>query len=185
MANDNAMKAKPHQKTSEDPPKANASGESTFELRILRSIRRVIRAVDIHSKKLFSKTNLTGPQLLSLMVVGNEGPLTSVELGRHVYLSPSTIVGILDRLEAKGLVTRTRDTTDRRKVHIDVTPEGQKILALSPMPLQDKLADALSTLPESEKSILATSLERIVELMEAEEIDAAPILQTGEIDTGR
>ena len=50
------------------------------------------------------------------------------------------------------------------------------------MPLQDKLSDALSTLPDPEKSMLASSLERIVELMEAEEIDAAPILQTGEID---
>ena len=151
------------------------------ELRILQSIRRIIRAVDIHSRKLLSTSKLTGPQLLSLITIAESGPLTSVDLGKRVYLSPSTIVGILDRLEDKELVSRKRDREDRRKVFVEVTPKGQEVVENAPSPLQDKLADALGKLPDLERATIALSLQRIVDLMEAGQIDAAPILETGPI----
>jgi DNA-binding MarR family transcriptional regulator len=158
-----------------------ASLPENYELRILQSIRRIIRAVDIHSRKLFSTSKLTGPQLLSLITIAENGPLTSVDLGKQIYLSPSTIVGILDRLEQKELVSRTRDREDRRRVFVEVTPTGRKVVEDAPSPLQDRLAEALINLPDLERATIALSLERIVDLMEAGQIDAAPILETGPI----
>lgn len=101
------------------------------------------------------------------------------KLAEEVDLSASTVVGIVDRLEKKGLLRRDRSTQDRRQVLISVTEEGAIVASESPSPMQDRLAAALDALPELERAAIALSLERIVELMEIRQIDAAPILDTG------
>jgi DNA-binding MarR family transcriptional regulator len=159
-----------------DKPSDDPRGE---ELRILRALRRIIRAVDIHSRRLFASSQLTGPQLVSLLTLSERGPMTAVDLGKQIHLSPSTLVGILDRLENKGLVSRQRDLKDRRRVFLSVTEKGRSLSEAAPSPLQDRLADALKQIPSAERATLAASLERIVDLMEARHLDAAPILETG------
>jgi len=152
-----------------------------LDLRILRALRRIIQAVDIHSRKLSSQYQITAPQLVTLLCIAEYGPMTTSEIGLHVHLSNSTVVGILDRLEAKNLVKRERGTTDRRLVHVSATEEGVNLVRSAPSPLQDMFADALHGLPELEQTAIALSLERIVELMEAKDIDAAPMLELGEM----
>ena len=152
-----------------------------LDLRILRSLRRIIQAVDIHSRKLASQYKITTPQLVTLLCVVEHGPTTTSNIGREVHLSNSTIVGILDRLEAKGLVHRQRSTEDRRLVLVSATEAGAALIGSAPSPLQDVFAKALVGLPELEQTAIALSLERIVELMEAKSIDAAPVLELGEM----
>jgi DNA-binding MarR family transcriptional regulator len=96
--------------TNQDPEVPKAS----YDLRILQALRRIIRAVDIHSHKLSTQHKITGPQLACLMAIKEEVPLTSGNLAKKVYLSPSTVVGIVDRLEEKKLVKRNRSSKDRR-----------------------------------------------------------------------
>ncbi len=153
-----------------------------FDLRVFQALRRIIRAVDLHSRKLAAKHKITGPQLVCLLSVAEREPVTPSAIARHVHLSPSTVIGILDRLDAKGLVTRERDLTDRRLVQVSLTEEGNALVASAPSPLQDTLAAAMNQLPEAERSAIAESLDRIVEMMEVRHIDAAPILETGPID---
>lgn len=152
------------------------------DLRILQSLRRIVRSIDIHSRKLSMRHDVTAPQLITLLAICGQGPLTIAKLSKEVHLSPSTLVGIIDRLEGKKLVTRQRSVADRRKVMIQVTEQGKKFAEDAPSPLQETLAKALVDLSDLEQSTIALSLERIVELMEAKELDAAPILQTGAIE---
>ncbi len=98
-----------------------------YELRILQALRRIIRAVDIHSHKLTTRHKITGPQLGCLMAIKESGPVTSAKLAQKVFLSPSTIVGIIDRLEEKKLVQRSRDSKDRRLIHIYITKARGRI----------------------------------------------------------
>lgn len=147
-----------------------------YELDVLRSLRRIIRAVDIYSRKLKSEYDLTVPQLVCLRVASDHGPLTSAALAQQVYVSPSTVVGILDRLEARGLVERTRSSNDRREVHVAVTDTGRKLAAQGPSPLQNGLSTALKRLPELEQATIALSLQKVVEMMEARDMDVAPML---------
>jgi len=151
----------------------------SYELRILQALRRIIRAVDIHSYKLASQHRITGPQLACLLAVKESGPLTGANLAKKVYLSPSTLVGIVDRLEEKGLVRRQRDSKDRRQVHISITAAGKRLVAEAPSLLQDTLAQALVELPELEQVSITLALEKLVDLMEARHIGAAPVLETG------
>jgi DNA-binding MarR family transcriptional regulator len=167
---DHARKAR--RKPAPAPPRA-------LDLRILRALRRIIQAVDIHSNKLASRHQITTPQLVTLLCVTEEGPLTPSDIAARVHLANSTVVGILDRLEAKALIQRTRGETDRRQVFVQATPAGHALAQSAPSPLQDTFADALHRLPELEQTAIALSLERIVELMEARDLDAAPVLTPG------
>ena len=151
----------------------------SYELRILQALRRIIRAVDIHSHKLATQYKITGPQLGCLLAVKESGPITSTKLAQKVYLSPSTIVGIIDRLEEKKLVERNRDSKDRRLIHICITETGKQLVTAAPSLLQDTLVSALVELPDEEQISITIALEKLVDLMEVGHISAAPILETG------
>lgn len=153
-----------------------------YDLRVFQALRRVIRAVDLHSRKLVAQHAITGPQLICLTTISEHQPISASRIAQEVHLSPSTVVGILDRLEAKDLVRRERDTNDRRVVHVFVTEPGTMLLQSAPPPLQGTLADAMLELPDAEQAAIIEALERIVDMMEAREIDAAPILETGPLD---
>jgi DNA-binding MarR family transcriptional regulator len=153
-----------------------------FDVVVLRSLRRIIRAVDLYSSRLRSQHGITGTQLLCLVAVSGAGNATATELSREIQLSASTLVGVLDRLEAKNLIYRTRDAGDRRRVLISLTETGKSLVRNAPSPLQANLANGLKNLSKLEQEAIALSLEKVVGLMEAEELDAAPILDTGRLD---
>lgn len=171
-------------KTEKPAAAPKVSATDAPEKRVLRALRQIIRAVDLHSKRLKTSHGITGPQLVTLLCVAEHESITPSEIGREVQLSNSTIVGILDRLEAKGYIERERSAQDRRNVNVTVTAEGRKLVEHAPSPLQDRLSDSLRTLHPTEQIAILSSLERIAELMGADDIDAAPILYPGTIDSG-
>ncbi|WP_036228431.1 MarR family winged helix-turn-helix transcriptional regulator [Marinobacterium jannaschii] len=155
-------------------------GESDICDEVLVSLRRIIRAVDLHSRRLVNQYGLTGPQALVLKaILGAEG-LTAGELARKVSLSQATITDILKRLEQRGLVSRQRSDSDRRKVFVFSTQKAVEIVASAPPLLQDTFVDRLTQLRDWEQTLLLSSLQRVAELMDAETIDAAPLLTTGQ-----
>lgn len=151
----------------------------TCGFRILSAIRRIIRAVDIHSRKLNSEFNITTPQMICLYELMRNNGMTLSELTKAVSLNISTVNGIVDRLETKGLLTRQRSAVDRRKVLLHITDNGKRIIRKAPSLLQDRLASELRKLPELEQVTIAMSLERIVGLMEAQDIETSPNLVSG------
>ncbi len=154
------------------------------DLRIIQSLRRIIRATDLFSRRLVKQHKITGPQLMCLhKIVESEG-LTIAELSRSIYLSASTVVGIIDRLERQGLATRQRSVSDRRKVLIHATQEGRDVLIDAPSPLQKALQSGLNELEEPEQKRIADTLEHLVDILELERVDAAPMLEIGPIDPG-
>lgn len=153
--------------------------EGNYELRILQSLRRIIRAIEIHSQQLNHVYQITGPQLGCLLAIKQNGAMTPTRLARTLYLSTSTVVGIVDRLEEKGLLARIRSTEDRRQVQICLTAAGDLLAESAPSPLQETLSDNLKNLPPLELVSITLALDKLVNLMEAGEISAAPILETG------
>jgi len=152
-----------------------------IEESILRALRKISRAIDLYSRKLASRHHLTGPQLVCLSQIARGGATTPSELSREVSLSQATVTGILDRLEAKGLVTRERNPEDKRRVIVQTTRGGRRLAAAAPSPLQETFAFKLRALSEAEQQEIEQTLLRVVEMMEAEELDAAPVLATGPV----
>ncbi len=136
-------------------------------IRILQSVRRIAQCVEHHSKRLAVTHNITSPQLVALLAIAQTGPSTLKAIGRAIQLSPSTVVGIVDRLEEKGLVSRQRDTRDRRNVFVAVTAAGQTVLANAPPALPNGFSSALGVLPEADRQALVVTLEQFATLLEA------------------
>jgi len=149
---------------------------------ILIALRRITRAIDLHSKQLERAAGLTVPQLLILNAISREGGLPVSALARRVSLSQGTVTSVLDRLERRGYVTRTRGSADRRVVGISMTGTGREVLSRAPGMLQAEFVARYERLPDWEQSMLVAAVQRIAALMDAADVDAAPILQLGEID---
>jgi len=152
---------------------AGVASTVRFDARILHALRRIIRGFALYSKEILATSHITAPQLVCLLAVVESGPLTATAIGRRVHLSASTVVGILDRLEEKGLIARTRDDEDRRVVMVSATAQGIRLSKDAPSPLQQTLAKRLGALPELEQAAIALALERVVDLMNAQPDDAA------------
>lgn len=145
--------------------------DERYDLQIMHAIRRIIRASDMHSKELAANFNITAPQLVTLHTISARKKTSIAELSKIVSLDASTLVGIIDRLEAKGYVRRERSALDRRQVSIHITEAGDTFLAQAPSPLQSSLARSLTKLTPLEQSIIAQSLVRIVQMIDDDGIE--------------
>lgn len=149
---------------------------------VLVALRRVIRATDLHSKHLSKTTGLTSPQILLLHTIREKGEVTIGEIAQDMSLSQATVTTIIDRLEKRKLVFRERSKEDKRKVHAYLTDEGHEILKTAPVPLQDQFAKHFADLQEWEKTMIISSLQRVAHMMDAQHIDASPVLDIGTLD---
>ena len=148
---------------------------------ILVTLRKIIRAIDLHSKKLIQQCGLTGPQLIILKEINRLNNISVSELAISVSLSNATVTDILDRLEERGFVYRNRSDKDKRRVLVTLTDLARETLKKTPPLIQEHFTSELEKLQKWEQTSLLSSLQRIVSMMEAEEIEAKPILISGAI----
>ncbi len=149
---------------------------------VLVLLRQIIRVTDMHDKQLSRITGLTMPQLMTMQTLDAEGAITIGVLARKMNLAQATVTSILDRLELKGLVRRERSQTDKRKVLACPTQAGIELLKSAPTTLQDRFIDQFDHLPDWEQSMIVASLQHISGLLNADQIDAAPMLDIGALD---
>ena len=149
---------------------------------VLVALRRVIRATDMHSKSLSKTTGLTAPQLLLLQIIDNRGDITIGEIATEMSLSQATVTTIIDRLEKRQLVYRQRSTQDKRRVFVHLTEAGKTSLVGAPTPLQDSFVQQFSDLDEWEQTMIISALQRVARMMDAQHIDASPLLDIGAPD---
>lgn len=155
------------------------ANDASIGFQILRSIRRIIRKTSEHSRNVGRKGGVSVPQMLCMKAISEHPKDTEVTVAKvaaTVQLTAPTVSRILDRLEKNGYVLRERTSTDRRKVCLSLTAEGQNRVQDLPTPLHQQFLTALEKLDPEETRGLLTALERIVELMDAEDLDASPVL---------
>jgi DNA-binding MarR family transcriptional regulator len=150
---------------SHDPPRGAPLSEDGYAPRIFNATWRIARAIDIGSRKLEAQHQITGTQLLCLTAVVEHEPTTTTGIAKRVHLTPSTVVGVLDRLEAKDLVNRRRGRRDRRVVHVGATDAGRALAAKAAHPLLDALAKALKQLSKQDQEETTVCIERLVDLL--------------------
>lgn len=151
-----------------------------LEDHVLTALRRIIRATDLHSRALDKETGLTTPQLVVIRAIGEVNAPTVTGIARAVSLSQATVTTILNRLESKGLLQRKRSEEDRRAVNIRLTAAGKAILKNAPEPLQHRFTQRFQALPRFDQYGIVAALERVAAMMDAQELDAAPMLASGE-----
>ncbi|MFH1741916.1 MAG: GNAT family N-acetyltransferase [bacterium] len=143
---------------------------------VLVGLRRIMRAVDLHSRKLMQKYDMTVPQLIVLREITRHGEVSIGELTKRVSLSNATVTGIVDRLEQRGWVQRSRGQEDRRQVLVRAAEEAPTILKNTPPLLQERFLAELESLQKSEQGEILSALEKIASMMNAENLEASPVL---------
>ncbi|WP_462321042.1 MarR family winged helix-turn-helix transcriptional regulator [Halochromatium sp.] len=148
---------------------------------VLVALRRVIRAVGLHSRQLERSHGLTAPQALVLKAIIGLDEASVGTVAKRVSLSQATVTDILNRLESRELVLRARSREDRRRVMVRATDKAVAIMSRSPPLLQEAFVQRFQALEEWEQSLLISSLQRITTLMGVEQLDASPVLVAGPV----
>jgi DNA-binding MarR family transcriptional regulator len=142
----------------------------------LIALRRILKATDANIKALAALSGLTASQLRVLQLLAARGKMLTSELARTVALNLATVSILVDKLQEAGLVARQRGESDRRQVWVTITDIGREKLSAAPDLLQEVFRARFERLPEWEQAFLIAALLRIVSLLDAEEIDASPVL---------
>lgn len=142
---------------------------------VINDLRRIFQAINQHSRSAERETELTGPQLWALQILVGSAPIRLSELACQMYLRPATVVGIVDRLEAKGLVSRSRSTKDRRAVDLALTEKGEQLVAKAPQVAQVMLLRGLKNLPEDQLAVVVEGMKLMVRILEAEDLAPQPL----------
>jgi DNA-binding MarR family transcriptional regulator len=143
---------------------------------VLISLRRIIRAIDLHSRVLVDRYGLTGPQVAVLRALNDLGTVSVGELAKAASLSAATVTGIVERLEKHGLVYRNKSDSDKRRVLVSLTSKGENTLPKTIPPLQEHFTNEFNKLEDWEQTQILSSLQRVVYMMEAQAIQSSPIL---------
>lgn len=138
----------------------------SIEDRIARALRQIIRGIDLHSRSLLQRYGLTAPQLATLLEIERLQPVSAGTLANEIHLGSATLTGVLDRLEERGLVCRTRHAGDRRSVLLTLTDRGTQLFASAPSQLCESLTRSLSALPEWEQTSILSTLQRVAHMMD-------------------
>ncbi|WP_286241067.1 MarR family transcriptional regulator [Neptuniibacter halophilus] len=145
-------------------------------------LRQIIRATDMQDKEISRCTGLTLPQLMIMQTLRMSAPLSTGELAKEITLTQATVTSILDRLEKKNLISRERGTEDKRKVWVNLTQEGLELIKGAPTPQQDLFSRRFDDMQGWEQSMVISALERVAFMLDAQHLDAAPMLDIGQLD---
>ena len=145
---------------------------------ILIPIRKIVRSINLDSKKIQKECGLSIPQILALTFLSKSENFqcAQLELRKFLELNSSTVTGIVSRLEKKGFIAKLPARADKRATQLSITSIGLKTLETAPPLLQDQLVKKLSQLPSEKLNQIQKGLELLVEALGAKEIDAGPIL---------
>jgi DNA-binding MarR family transcriptional regulator len=122
-----------------------------------------------HDQALQRRFGVTAAQLSALRVLERFGEMPQSELSERLFLRGSTVSGMVDRLEERGLITRRRSTSDRRLVAVDLAAGGKRLLGSIPRG-QSKfgaLRQLVRELPPAEARSFLQTLEKMVGLLGA------------------
>ena len=153
----------------------------------LIALRRILRATELYSRDLAQSAGLTPAQLRVLQIVASKGgTATPKALATQMGVSQATVTALVDKIVARGMAQRERSETDRRQTNVILTAAGKDAIQEAPDALQQRYVQAFERLKDWEQAQLLSSLERVAAMLDAEDIDAAPVLTTGEIkDPGK
>ncbi|UMB54237.1 MarR family transcriptional regulator [Lutibacter sp. A64] len=152
-------------------------------IEILVKLRRIIRSINLESKKIEKEFGISIPQLLVLKYLSDQKDYRAFakDIKAYINLNASTVSGIISRLEGKGLLAKTMSSSDKRAIYIVLTAKGADLLNNSPSTLQEKLSKRLLKLSTAQIEELDRNIELLTTIMDVEDLDAAPLLTIKEI----
>ena len=138
---------------------------------IIFSIRRLIQASELYTKELNKKYQISASQLNCILTLYEYGPMPPSRIADHMMVKSSTVTGVVDRLETKGLVERMRNSPDRRIITIQLTKAGKKLAQNAPPPIQQKVIDGLKKTKKVKKEQIVRSLNILTSMLDVQDLE--------------
>jgi DNA-binding MarR family transcriptional regulator len=138
---------------------------------IVFSIRRLIQASELYTKELNKKYQISSAQLNCILTLFEYGPLPLSKIANHMMVNSSTVTGVVDRLEKKGLAERVRNSPDRRVITIQLTEAGKKLAKNAPPPIQQKIIDGLKQTENDKKEQIVSALNMLSAMLDVQDLE--------------
>ena len=138
-------------------------------------IRRLMQGSYLYNKELNKKYQVSAPQLSSLLALYENGPLPPSRIAKYIMVNSSTVTGIIDRLEQKGLVQRSRVSTDRRVITVTLTDKGRELAEHAPPPIQEQIVEGLQKLPPNEIEKIVQALTKLTYMLDVQDLEVDQI----------
>ena len=139
---------------------------------VIYLIRRLIQAEELYTRELENKYRVSVPQLSCLLALYENGPMPPSQVAKHIMVKSSTVTGIIDRLEQKRLVERSRISSDRRVITIGLTESGRMLAQNSPLPIQERIVDGYKDLPSNEREDIIRALKKLCSMLDSNAMEA-------------
>ena len=148
------------------------NGTDTNGIRdVIYLMRRLMQAEERYTKELNKKFSVSAPQVACLLALLDNGAMSPSQLAKKIMVESSTVTGVIDRLEQKGLVARTRISRDRRVITVELTEAGRRLAENAPPPIQQKIVKGLSKIDEAERAQIIRTLNKLTEMVDANDVD--------------
>ncbi len=147
-----------------------ASGRPDKVLEFMRVLWALDHAMQERSKAMGTHLGVTSPQRLTLRLIDAQPGISSSEVAELLHLDPSTLTGVLQRLERSGMLTRARDADDGRRAKLRTTPRGKAMLGQHQHTVESVVRQALGA--EKDKAIRKASA--VIERLTAALVEAPP-----------
>ncbi len=142
-----------------------------FVREIVYLLRKLMQASAHYNKQLNKKHNVSASQLATLRALLYDGPMPPSQIARLIMVNSSTVTGVIDRLEKKGLVARLRNDPDRRIIRVELTDEGRALAEKAPPPVQVKIIKGMRKLDVPEREQIMEGLAKLAEMIDAQDLD--------------
>jgi MarR family transcriptional regulator, lower aerobic nicotinate degradation pathway regulator len=155
----------------------NGSADDVRE--VLDCIRRIVRLLRLSSREAERELGLTGAQLFVLQKLTEAKMLSVNELAERTHTHQSSVSVVAQSLVDKGLVARSRASDDARRLELTLTPAARTLMRKAPGAAQDRLIEAIDSLPGATRSQLAKSLGKLVEAAGLNDVEPAMMFEDG------
>lgn len=144
--------------------------------RIMDNLRRIFQILNEESQRIKRGLGLTGPQIWTIRVLHEYGPIKISDIAKRMYLHPTTVLGIIDRLETRGLVSRTRSRDDRRVIWVELTETGRDLVRETPAVVRGLLGEKLEGISSAELGAIDAGIAQLVRVFGVQGIAPVPML---------
>ena len=149
---------------------------------VLIKLRKILRSVNLESKRIEKDFGVSIPQLLVLQFLesSQEYRSTASKIKEYINLNASTVTGILQRLEQKGYLIKQASNQDKRSSHIVLTAKGAEFLQHAPTTQQELLTQKLQGLSNEQMEELERNIDLLIQIMDLKDMEAGAVLMPGE-----
>ena len=140
--------------------------DARYSKRVVWLLRRLIRADNLYTRALSKRYHVSSSQLACIIALHDHGPMPLSQVAKEILVDSSTVTGLIDRLERKGFVERSRSSLDRRIITVSLTETGEKLARNAPSLLQHQMTEGLKRLPLGEKDVIIQGLTSLTELLD-------------------